>query len=63
MIRTAVILAVILAALGTAGPSFATNKKLSTYNPPAADAAPAPAVCYGTDKAGKKIEVACSANP
>ena len=62
MIRTAVIVAVILAAVGTAGPSFATNKKLSEYNPPAA-ATPAPAVCYGADKAGKKIEVACPANP
>jgi len=59
MIKTAVVVAVMVAALGAAGPSFATNKKLADYTPPA----PLAPVCFSTDKAGKRIEVACAANP
>jgi len=59
MIKTAVVVAVMLAALGATGPSFATNKKLADYNPPA----PVTPVCYGTDKAGKTVVVACPTNP
>jgi len=58
MIRTAVVVAVMVAALGATGPSFA-SQKLFGYNPPA----PLAPVCYGVDKAGKKIVVACPTNP
>ena len=59
MIKTVVIVSVMLAAMAATGPSFATNKKLAEYNPPA----PLTPVCYSTDKSGKKIEVACPTNP